>query len=187
MACDDRDLSEVEEAWTVISAQQGDANAFRRLVDRYDGRLLYFIRRILGESETAFDVLQSVWLAVHRKLRSLKAPAAFRVWLYRIAHDQAVSQLRSAVREEALLAELQETAGLGAAEDGESFENAELVHQALRELSMDHRRVLTLHFLEEMRIEDIAAVLDCPQGTVKSRLHAAKFALRRRIGELSHD
>ncbi|MBL8851130.1 MAG: sigma-70 family RNA polymerase sigma factor, partial [Planctomycetaceae bacterium] len=65
--------------------------------------------------------------------------------------------------------------------------NAELVHAALGALSVDHRRVLTLRFLEDMSIEDIAAVLSCSHGTIKSRLHYAKAALRRRIEELSHD
>lgn len=183
----ERELSEAEETWSVIAAQQGDGQAFRRLVERYDGRLLYFIGRILGDTESAFDVLQLVWLAVHRKLRSLKSPAAFRVWLYRIAHDRAVSQLRATIREETALAELQETAGSQPVEQEDSVENAELVHRALQELSIDHRRVLTLHFLEEMRIEDIATVLDRPQGTIKSRLFAAKLALRRKIEELNHD
>ena len=66
--------------------------------------------------------------------------------------------------------------------DDAAFENAELVHQAnCTGLSVDHRRVLTLRFLEDMTIEEIAEVVGCSPGTVKSRLHYAKLALRRRI------
>src|SRR6476659_8260300 len=87
-------LQKIHERLIVLCAQQGNRDAFSRLVDLYDRRLLYFIRRILGESDCALDVLQSVWLIVHRKLGKLKAPDAFRVWVYRIAHDQAISELR---------------------------------------------------------------------------------------------
>lgn len=177
----DRDVSQVEEALTVIAAQEGDGEAFRRLVNRYDPRLLYFIRRIVGETEAAFDVLQAVWLAVHRRLRSLKSPEAFRVWVYRIAHDQAVSQVRADVREKLMLSTLQDRATSDTVDDQRLCDNAELVHHALERLSMDHRRVLTLFFLEEMRIDEIASVLNCPPGTVKSRLSAAKRALHFQI------
>ena len=71
-------------------------------------------------------------------------------------------------------------------EPDDAFESAELVHAALAGLSIDHRRVLTLRFLEDMSIEDIAEVVSCSAGTVKSRLHYAKGALRRRIEELTH-
>lgn len=175
-----------EERLTVVLAQQGDGTAFRSLVERYDRRLLYFLRRILGDSEECFDALQSVWLSVHRSLRKLAAPEAFRVWVYRIAHAEAVSHLRKRTRDP--LAD----EGSALTETAESptqdphLDNAELVHAALDALSIDHRRVLTLHYLEEMGIDDIAAVLECPPGTVKSRLHYAKHALRRRIEELDH-
>jgi RNA polymerase sigma-70 factor (ECF subfamily) len=66
------------------------------------------------------------------------------------------------------------------------FDVADLVHAGLRSLSIDHRRVLTLRFLENMSIEEIANVLQCSSGTVKSRLHYAKAALCRRIEEHKH-
>ncbi len=78
------------EADTVDRARRGDGEAFRTLVEAYDRRLLYFVRRLLGDSEEAFDVVQQIWLHVHRHLCSLRTPRAFRVWLYRIAHDRAV-------------------------------------------------------------------------------------------------
>src|SRR5688572_4471365 len=89
---------QLEEALLVLRAQQGDGQAFRALVELYDQRLLYFIRRVLDESDEAFDVLQEVWLQVHRNLRRLRSPRAFRVWLYRIAHDQTMSALRRSRR-----------------------------------------------------------------------------------------
>jgi RNA polymerase sigma-70 factor (ECF subfamily) len=182
------DLQQIRERLTVLHAQQGDRAAFARLVDLYDRRLLYFVRRILGESDGALDVLQSVWLNVYRNLRKLKAPDAFRVWLYRIAHDRAVTELRRRGRLPVLLDDSQVVPAVdGNSVDESAFDNAELVHVALECLSVDHRRVLTLRFLEDMSIEEIGEVVGCSAGTVKSRLHYAKQALRRRIEELTNE
>lgn len=170
---------------TVLRAQIGDRGAFSQLVDIYDRRLLYFVRRILGEEDAAFDVLQAVWLTVHRKLHGLKSADAFRVWLFRIAHDQAVSELRRKSRRPVPVEEVESRVDNQHENDLEAaFDNAELVHLGLQRLSIDHRRILTLRFLEEMKIKEIAEVLGCQDGTVKSRLHHARHALRRQIEEI---
>jgi RNA polymerase sigma-70 factor (ECF subfamily) len=172
-----------DEQRNVLLAQRGDRAALSRLVDSYDRRLLYFIRRILGEQESAFDVLQDVWIAVHRRLPSLKSAAAFRVWVYRIAHDLAVSELRRKHRRPLVV---DDTAVIDAngVDDGDHeavLDDAELVHIGLQQLSLDHRRILTLRFLESMKVAEIAEVLNCSDGTVKSRLHHAQRALRQYI------
>lgn len=182
------DSHAIEERLLVLLAQSGDSNAFGRLIDWYDGRLFYFVQRLLGDADGALDVLQSVWLTVHRQLPKLRSPETFRVWLYRIAHDQAVSELRRKSKrpfpmEEANAPEPPDTATSHDAR----FDDAELVHRALQDLSVDHRRVLTLRFLEDMSIEDIAEIVGSGSGTIKSRLHYARAALRQRIEELLHD
>lgn len=179
-------LQQSEEAVLVLLAQRGDGEAFRALVEMYDRRLLYFIRRMLNETDEAFDVLQGVWLRVHRNLRTLKSPRAFRVWLCRIAHDQALSALRRRSRRPVVLEDLPPGDVPDDNRPEASFDAADLVHAALGSLSVDHRRVLTLRFLEDMSIEEIAGVLECSAGTVKSRLHYARAALRRRIEEIEH-
>lgn len=179
-----RDLAEEQE--TVLRAQKGEHAAFSRLVDAYDRRLLYFVRRIVGESDLAFDVLQNVWLIVHRRLRGLASPQAFRVWIYRIAHDQAVGELRKKIRRPVTIEDI-EAGAVESPNRGEfeaDFDNAELVHIGLQRLSLDHRRILTLYYLEGMKVGEIADVLSCHDGTVKSRLHHARIALRHQIEEL---
>ncbi len=171
----------------VMRAQRGDDEAFQSLVEIYDRRLLYFVRRLLGETEEAYDVVQTVWLMVLRGIARLSAPAAFRVWLYRIAHAQAVTVLRRRNSTSISADDLPAENIASEERDADIFENAELVHDALRDLSVDHRRVLVLRFLEDMPVEEIAAVLESPPGTIKSRLHYAKAALRQRIEELNHD
>ena len=180
------EFQQLEEAMFVLLAQQGDGEAFRTLVELYDRRLLYFIRRILGETEEAFDVLQEVWLRVHRSLRKLQSPRAFRVWLYRIAHDLAISALRRTRREVQF-----EEPPLDELPDGNLpdsvFEAVDLVHTALMSLTLAHRSVLTLRFLEDMSIEEISKVLECSPGTIKSRLHYAKAAIGRHVEESKHE
>lgn len=183
----DGELLQSAERRHVILAMHGDDAAFRALVEIYDRRLLYFIRRVLGDSEDALDVLQTVWLMVHRNLRRLNAPSAFRVWLYRIAHRQIVSALRKSANPAFLFDEVDPGEIFDETANEASFENAELVHIALQALSVPHRQVLTLRFLEDMDLAEIAEILECTPGTVKSRLHYAREALRRRIEELLND
>ena len=102
------------ERMLVIQAQARDSDAFRQLVTRYERRLIYYIRRMLGNETGALDVMQDVWLLVFRRLGSLSAPEAFRVWLYKIAHDVTVSHLRirsnhqkQLIQEEALSQDLE--------------------------------------------------------------------------------
>ena len=174
-----------EEREVVLRAQSGDRVAFSQLINAYDRRLLYFVRRILGEHDGAFDVLQTVWLTVHRKLRGLKSANAFRVWVYRIAHDKAVAAVRKKSRRPLFVEEVDIRQDKPTESNPESSsENAELVHVGLQRLSFDHRRILTLRFLEDMKVNEIAEVLGCSDGTVKSRLHHARRRLRRHIEEI---
>ena len=182
-------LRELEEIVLVRHAQSGNHDAFALLVERYDRRIFYFVRRLLGDSQSdsAFDVLQSTWMQVHRRLSGLRAPGAFRVWLFRIAHDQAISELRrKGLRPVALDQEADSLPNARPDTSREDLENAELVHRALGEISLEHRQVLTLRFLEEMSVEEIADVTGIPAGTVKSRLHYARLALRSCIEELEN-
>lgn len=172
----------------VLLARSGDRDAFSQLVDAYDRRLIYFIRRILNEHDAALDVLQSVWLAVHRKLPTLKEPGAFRVWLYRIAHDKAVAELRTRTRQPLFVEDIAACGGPASEDSTElAFDNAESIHLGMQRLSVDHRRILTLRFLEDMKVKEISEVLGCSDGTVKSRLHHARRALRQQIQEMQNE
>jgi RNA polymerase sigma-70 factor (ECF subfamily) len=163
----------------VLRAQLGDRAAFHSLVERYQRRLTYYVHRLIGDAEPANDLLQEIWIEVFRRLAGLEATAAFRVWLYRIAHHRAVKYLRrkgieSRAREELATSTIEESTD----NNYETFENAELVHFALERLTLEHREVLTLRFLEGMDVGEIAAVVGCSEGTAKSRLHYAKAAMR---------
>lgn len=131
--------------------------------------------------DQALDVLQEVWVTIFRRLRKLRSPAAFRVWLYQIAHDKVVSLIRQSAREEAIHERLLDEQGNNADDADPIPDNAELVHRALGELSAEHREVLVLRFLEDLSLKEIAQLLRCSLGTVKSRLHYAKQAIKIKI------
>lgn len=185
-----RQLDQTREQILVLSAQSGETDGFRDLVDLYERRLLYFIRRLIGDADTALDVLQETWITVHRRLPTLESPAAFRVWLYRIARDKAIDLLRRTQRHRELLVDLADgSASDGPADDAEFvlvMEDVEFVHHALARLSPVQREALALHFLEEMSIDEISRVVGCSPGTVKSRLFHARLSMRRMLEEASH-
>lgn len=169
----------------VLKCRRGDAAAWRDLIARWERRLFYFVRRLVGGERDAWDVLQQTWLAAYKALPSLQEPRALRAWLYRIAHRQAISHLRrTGGAPDAGAADIDDAGGVVADPgDDRAFaaETAEHVHAGLATLSLAHREVLTLHFLEDVSVDEIAAVLDVPAGTVKSRLFHAKRALRAAI------
>ncbi|HLN31526.1 MAG TPA: sigma-70 family RNA polymerase sigma factor [Gemmataceae bacterium] len=178
------DAQRLHERVLVLRAQAVDRAAFDELVTLYQERLTYYVHRLVQDSHQSRDILQQVWLDVFRTLGKLQSPGAFRVWLYRIAHDRVVTYLRRQIVD----SDARETLAVNAIEtdhwnDLDLLENVELVHFALNKLSVIHREIMTLRFLEEMDIEEIARVMECSEGTAKSRLHYAKNAMRRIIAE----
>lgn len=180
-------LEPLPEQLLVGLAQTGDHAAFGVLVTLYERRLLFFLRRFVPELDRAVDLLQDVWLQAYRKLPGLRSPAAFRVWLYQIAHDRAVTQIRRERREDDALTEVATSDEVLDTHEFETAELASLVRSCLDELSVAHRTILTLRFLEGMNLEELADTLRLPLGTIKSRLHHAKLALRQTLKEHGHE
>jgi RNA polymerase sigma-70 factor (ECF subfamily) len=160
----------------VLRCQTGDGAAFEQLVVEFSPRLHYFLRRILGETNTIEDVLQDTWLQAFRGLPTLADAGAFRTWLYRIARDRAYREFRRRSPPVQLREDSEEVQEPDERNDFPA-ESIEQVHAALERLGREHREVLVLRFLEGMSYEDIARVTGCPLGTVRSRIHYAKRAL----------
>jgi len=170
----------------VLRCQAGDHEAFACLFERYHVPLKYYLRGLLDSPETADDVLQTVWLKVLREVKRLRRLDAFRVWLYRVARNEAFQQLRRDRR----WAEVEESlSDTEAEEDQDTFTTADAtrVHTALARISAPHREVLVLRYLEELSYEEVAAVVGCELGTVRSRIHYAKRAMRRVLEEWNDD
>ena len=164
----------------VLRAQMGGQEALTALVESFDARLLFYLRRLVGAPADAEDVRQEVWITVVRKLHTLEDPGAFRSWLYRVARHRGLSWLRRRRREVPLDEAAVEEVAVEVTSEESDFgpEDAAAVHAALDRLGAGQREILCLRFPAGLTYEEIADVLDCRLGTVRSRLHYAKAALR---------
>jgi RNA polymerase sigma-70 factor (ECF subfamily) len=166
-----RDREAVARELLAVRCRRGDRAALDELVHTYEARLLYFIRRLGADEADAWDVLQKTWVRVLAGIHRLDEPGSLVPWLYRVARNAARSHARDRdPPHEPLL----DVPGV----EPPRFDDAEAVHRGLLKLSRPHREVLTLFFLEDLSVEQAAAALDLPPGTVKSRLHYSKLALR---------
>jgi len=171
----------IYERLLVVRAQAGDEAAFGELVERFSPRLRYFLRKLLASADAAEDALQDVWLDVFRHLPQLADPRSLVAWLYRIARDRAFGRLRKSGRFQQL-ADDGAVVDVAAADNGDfSPEDAARIHAALDKLAPEHREVLVLRFLEDMSYDQIARVVGCQLGTVRSRIHYAKRAIRQAL------
>jgi len=163
----------------VLRCQARDEDAFEEIVVRYTPRLRYYLRKMLGGVQAVEDVLQEVWLDAFRGITRLIEPGAFPAWIYRLARDRAFRELRR----RRLYLPLEDFHSIDEAGDAGEFsaEDANRIHGALDTLMPEHREVLVLRFIEGMTYEEIAGIVGCHLGTVRSRLHYAKRALRRVI------
>ncbi len=167
----------------VLRCRQRRPEALEELVRTWERPLFYYIRRLVGTEEGAGQILQETWLKVFQGLATLRSPEKLPAWLYRIARNSAISHLRARYMERDLFGA--EEPGPGSNHDDASltFDNVERVHYGLGRISLVHREILTLFFLQDLSLEEIASVLEIPVGTVKSRLHHAKRALRAVLAE----
>jgi RNA polymerase sigma-70 factor (ECF subfamily) len=171
-------VQQTRDEWIALRCQCGEAEAFAELVRAMERPLLYYAHKLVNDQDKALDVLQEVWLKAFQGIGRLDKPGAVRAWLYKLTRGLAVDRVRkdsAAERRERLHAEERADTGPDPSFDGEEVS---AVHRALDEIDIRHREVLVLHFLEEMTVTEVAAVLGCPAGTVKSRLHHAKRALQ---------
>jgi RNA polymerase sigma-70 factor (ECF subfamily) len=165
----------------VLRCGRGDRVAWEDLIRHWERRLFYYIRRIVDDEQDAWDVLQQTWMAAYKGVGGIRDGRALPKWLYRTARNLALLQRRRRHPHE-LLDAGDEGGPPGAADDnGIAFDRVDLVHHGLDQLALAHREVLTLHFLQDLSVPEIAEVTGVPAGTVKSRLHYAKRALRKVI------
>jgi RNA polymerase sigma-70 factor (ECF subfamily) len=139
--------------------------------------LRYFLRKLVDQVDRADDLAQEVWIDVLRQLPRLRDAGAFTTWLYRIAHGKAMLDGRRNGRAPATIPDVEWIADKE--DDTFSAEDAARIHAALDRLEPAQREVLVLRFLEELSYEEIGQIVDCPLGTVRSRIHYAKAALQR--------
>jgi RNA polymerase sigma-70 factor (ECF subfamily) len=181
------------DAELVARWQEGDAEAFEALVRRHQGRVYRLLCRMLGSREEAEDVTQEAFLSLHRHGHRFRGDALFSTFVYRVAANAALNRRRTLGRRRARERKLanQQAAGSDLPEaprspeaEAEGTEVQVEVQRALLELPEDLRVAIVLYDIEGVAYGEIARALDIPEGTVKSRIHRARRALRDRLRSL---
>jgi len=189
---DERDLDQQ----LVERAQRGDKHAFELLVSKYQRKLARLLARFIRDPVEVEDVAQETFIKAYRALPSFRGDSAFYTWLYRIGINTAKNYLVAMGRRAP-------TATGFNSEDAESFEDGEqlrdintpesmlmskeiahTVNNAMEQLPEELRNAITLRELEGLSYEDIATIMNCPIGTVRSRIFRAREAIAERLRPL---
>lgn len=176
---------EADEANLLQAFQRGNVEAFGVLVHRYQDRLYTALTRFLDSKEDALDILQETFLSAFANAGNFKGNSRFYTWIYRIGMNHAID-LHRRKKPRATLSIYQTDQPEFADPRGEESpdqqmirdENRQLIRKALQILSAEHRMVIVMKEIDDMRYEEIAEVLDVPVGTVRSRLHRARSELK---------
>lgn len=171
------------ESWWVLRAQSGDKEALDALFKLLQEPLYRYILSLVREPAMAEDILQEVFLRIYRKLRWLREPEAFRSWAYRIATREAFRNLKRERRVPEQVTDDETLKTISATPPREEFapELIASLPQMVEKLSPASRAVIVLYYLHEMSLDETAAVLGIPVGTVKSRLAYGLENLRRQF------
>lgn len=190
-----------EEAALVRAARAGDDEAFGRLVRPCVAPSFRLALRMLADETEAEDAVQEALYKAWRSLPRFRGGAKFTTWLYRIVYSECVDRARRRRREPVSVASLSDTDvhgggggdGTGRGDSAKAFadpaahvlrsEQRQIVEDALLRLSEPYRVVLTLFYIEDWSLKDIADVLQWPLGTVKTRLHRARHAMRKALSQ----
>jgi RNA polymerase sigma-70 factor, ECF subfamily len=177
----------------VERAQHGDKHAFELLVAKYQRKLGRLLSRFIRDAAEIEDVTQEAFIKAYRALPSFRGDSAFYTWLYRIGINTAKNYLVAMGRRAPTTTEFDIA-------DAETFENSEqlkdvntpenelmskqvanTVNQTLQELPDELRTAITLREIEGLRYEDIATIMGCPIGTVRSRIFRAREAIAEKL------
>lgn len=168
-----------ENDWDLVRAHvSGEADAFRRIYEKYHRKVFASSFRIVGEEDQAADLTSEVFVKIYHELRSFKFESKLSTWLFRVAVNHAINRANE-VRRHTRIREKIERDGLrkpGGTREGRPVD--EEIHRTLQTLSPKLRAVVSLRYLEGLSYGEMADVLDVSLGTVKSRLFLAHETLR---------
>ena len=186
----------IREACLIRRLRDRDERAFREMVDEYGDRVYNLTYRMLGNREEAEDLAQEVFITVFKSIDSFRGDSKFSTWLYRISANHCKNRIKYLVRRhDRGQVELDE--GSDASLDGpalgapkpsprpdlqlEGAEMEQVLQAAIADLDEEQRILVILRDVEELSYEEICAITELPEGTVKSRLHRARMALRKKL------
>lgn len=185
-------MDETDWEW-VQRVQNGKTDAFEVLIQRHQKQLFNLLYRWLGDVEEASDAAQEVFLAAFRSIQKFRGDALFSTWLYRIAVNHAMTRRKRLALDQARggsarpadpeadpLADVPDPRP-NPAEEAEQNEAHARIQQGLNSLKEEDSLIILLHDLRGLSYEEIAHVLKLPLGTVRSRLHRARLALKAKL------
>jgi RNA polymerase sigma-70 factor (ECF subfamily) len=174
----------------ILGLQNGNLEALGVLYDRHRGLVFRTALAITGDAEAAADLLQEVFLRLHRFASHIDSTRPLEPWLYRMTTNLSYTWVK---RHNRLLRPLEDVADwiTGNRKDipavrSEINESWRQIQQAMSSLPLSHRGVVVLYYINDLSIQEIAEILDIPVGTVKSRLHYSRQALRKSLDLLQN-
>ena len=187
-------IAEVTDQQLVARVQKGDSRAFDMLVLKYQHKIMGLISRYVHDSDEVQDVAQEAFIKAYRALPRFRGDSAFYTWLYRIAINTAKNHLVSRSRRPpGSDVEIEDAEYFEAGDALRTIETPEsalfgaelkaVVERAIGELPDDLRTAVTLREFDGLSYEDIADVMDCPVGTVRSRIFRAREAIDKQVSE----
>jgi RNA polymerase sigma-70 factor (ECF subfamily) len=170
----------IVENYLVECARLGDKAAQEQLAIRFQKQFLAHAYRLLGDAELAKDAAQEGWIEIIRGIARLKDVNAFCAWSFRIITRKCAKQITGLKKDRELQQTMSEEPGLPEAEESGlgQANDLQLIRKALASLSAEHRAAITLFYLKDMSVAEIAVSLELPVGTVKTRLMHARNKLR---------
>ena len=170
-----------EEAHIIKKILNGKTEQYEYFLDRYGQQVFVLVDRIVSCQEDAEELTQDVFLKAFQQLSSFKAESTFSTWIYRIATNIAISAVRKKRNDvlrldDSVFANLSDTQVDAALED-ESEEQMERLQQAMNQLEADERALITLYYLEERPLAEVAFILGMTEGNAKVKLHRIRKKL----------
>ena len=174
---------------------KGDQSAFSDIVNLYQHKLYQICYRMLGNKQEAEDIAQEAFIRAYVNLHSFDQKRKFSTWLYRIATNLCIDRIRKKKPDYYLDAEVAGTDGLDmysqlAADEAlpeeqlEKMELQERIQYEISRLPEKYRSVIVLKYIEELSLQEIGEILDMQTGTVKTRIHRGREALRKQLNHL---
>lgn len=174
---------------------KGNQDAFEEIVTLFQHRLFHICYRMLGNKEEAEDIAQEAFVRAYINIHTYDQKRKFATWLFRIATNLCIDRIRKKKPDYYLDAEVPGTEGLtmysqiAAAgelpdEEVERMEMQDRMQYEISRLPDKYRSVIVLRYMEELPLQDISDILEIPLGTVKTRVHRGREALRKQMGNL---
>lgn len=179
-----------EEKMLLKKAIKGDVESFEKLIEKYQVKAYNIALRMMGNTEDAQDTLQDAWIKIYKSLKNFRQDSSFYTWIYRIVTNTCHDALKKRNKMNQVTSLTDYSNSLeGEINDikdevhiperiFESKEYTQLLLESLEKLSIEHKQIIILRDVQGFSYEEISQIMDCSEGTVKSRLNRARFKLK---------